>query len=64
MLRKVGIEPGEGRIFAWGAACLLVLGWADVSVKNLSEAYFNKRVGPEHFPIAFLISTALLVPTT
>ena len=64
MLRKLGIEPGEGRVFAWGAAALFLLGWADVSVKNVSEAFFIKRVGVELLPYAFLVSATLLVVTT
>ena len=64
MLRKLGIEPGEGRVFAWGAAALFLLGWADVSVKNVSEVFFLKRVGVERMPEAFLVSSLLLVGTT
>jgi AAA family ATP:ADP antiporter len=64
MLRKLGIEPGEGRVFAWGAMALFLLGWADVSVKNVSEAFFIKRVGVELLPYAFLVSALLLVVTT
>ncbi len=64
MLRKLGIEPGEGRVFAWGSAALFLLGWADVSVKNVSEAFFIKRVGVELLPYAFLLSSVLLVATT
>ncbi len=45
VIRKLGIEPGEGRLFAWGAAALALAGWADVSVKNVSETFFLKRVG-------------------
>jgi AAA family ATP:ADP antiporter len=64
MLRKLGIEPGEGKVFAWGAAALFLLGWADVSVKNVSETLFIKRVGVEHLPLAFLVNSILLVGTT
>lgn len=64
MLRKLGIEPGEGRVFAWGAVALFLLGWADVSVQNVSEVFFLKRVGVEWLPHAFLASSLLLVGTT
>ncbi len=64
MLRRLGIEPGELRPFAWAAATLFLLGWADVSVKNASEAVFNKRVGVQYMPVAFLLSSVLLVGTT
>lgn len=64
MLQRLGIERGERRLFAWGAAALFLLGWADVSVKNVSEVFFVKRVGVELMPLAFLASSALLVATT
>ena len=64
MVRKLGIEPGEGRLFAWGAAALALAGWASVSVQNVSEAFFSKRVGVEYYPLAFLINSILLVGTT
>ncbi len=64
MLRKLGIEPGERVVFAWGVAALLLLGWTDVSVKNVSETFFLKRVGVEYLPWVFLVNGALLVLTT
>jgi len=64
MLRKLGIEPGEARVFACGAAALFLLGWADVSVKNVSETLFIKRVGVERLPLVFLANSLLLVATT
>ena len=64
MLRKLGIEPGEARVFAWAAAALFLLGWADVSVKNVSETLFIKRVGVERLPLVFLVNSILLVVTT
>ncbi|MBW2398495.1 MAG: hypothetical protein JRG80_04405 [Deltaproteobacteria bacterium] len=53
MLRKLGIEPGEGRLFFWAAGVLFLLGWADVSVKNASETLFLKGVGVEFLPLGF-----------
>jgi hypothetical protein len=65
VVRKLGIEPGEGRLFFWGAAALALAGWADVSVKNASETLFLKRgPGVEYLPLAFLLNSVLLVGTT
>jgi len=64
MLRWLGILPGEGRLFAWAAAALFLLGWADVSVKNVAETLFFKRVGVDKLPQVFLINSLLLVVTT
>jgi len=63
-MRILGIEPGERQIFAWGALALFLLGWADVSVKNVAEVLFLKRVGVELMPLAFLVSSFLLVAST
>jgi AAA family ATP:ADP antiporter len=64
VVRRLGIEPGEGRLFFWGAAALALAGWADVSVKNASETLFLKRVGVDYLPIAYLLNSILLVGTT
>jgi hypothetical protein len=64
MLRKLGIEPGEGRLFAWAAGVLFLVGWAEVSVKNASETLFLKEVGVQYLPSAFLVNSLLLVGTT
>jgi ATP/ADP translocase len=64
MLRKLGIEPGEGRIFAWSAAALFLVGAAEVLLQNLAETLFVKRIGVAHLPKAFLASSLLLVATT
>ena len=64
-MRKLGIEPGEGRLFCWAAAVLALCGWADVSVKIASETLFNKRgPGVALLPLAFLLNSFLLVGTT
>ena len=64
-MRKLGIEPGEGRLFFWGAAALALAGWADVSVKNASETLFLKRgPGVDYLPLAYLLNSVLLVGTT
>jgi hypothetical protein len=64
MWRRLGIQRGERRLFAWAAGCLLLLGWADVSVKNASETLFVKRVGVGVLPLAILVSNLVLVGTT
>ena len=47
------------------AALLLALvGWSDVTVQNVAETYFLKRIGVDYLPLAFLVSTALLAGTT
>ncbi len=64
MWKWLGIEKDERSIFAWSVAVLILIGWADVSVKNAAEIFFNKRVGTDSLPLAFLISSAMLVATT
>ena len=64
MLRKLGIEPGEGRVFAWGTAVLGLTGWADASLRNVAETLFLKRVGVDLLPVVFLANAVLLVGTT
>ena len=64
MLQRLGIEPSEGRTFGWAVAALFALGWAEVSVTNVAETLFIKRVGVEHLPLAFLANSVLLVGST
>lgn len=64
MGRRLGVEPGERTLFAWGAVSLLLNGWADVTLKNVAETLFLKRVGVEFLPVAFLVNDALLVVST
>ena len=64
LLRKLGIEPNEMRLAAWAGGSLAILGWADVSVRNVAETFFLKRVGVDYLPLAFLASSILLVLTT
>ncbi len=60
----LGIEPGEGRVFVWGTLALGLLGWAEVSLRNVAETLFVKRVGVELLPQGFLLSDALLLVAT
>ena len=63
LLRQLGIERSEAWLVLCGAACLFSVGWTDVSLANISEVYFLKRVGVDALPWAFLGSSALLVVT-
>ncbi|MBW2360282.1 MAG: cyclic nucleotide-binding domain-containing protein [Deltaproteobacteria bacterium] len=63
MLRKLGIEAGEGRIFVWSAVVLLLLGWSDATVQNVSEVLFNKRLDVVYLPLAYLASSLAMVAT-
>ncbi len=60
----LGIEPGEGRVFAWGTLALGLLGWAEVSLRNVSETFFLKRVGVGLLPGVFALNDVLLLVVT
>ena len=62
--RRVGIEPGEGRLFACAATILFLAGWGAVQLTNVAETLFLKRVGVEYLPLVFLGNSGLLVGTT
>lgn len=64
LLSKAGIEESERELVAWGALALALVGWCDVSIQNAAETFFLKRVGVEHLPAAFLVSSLLLVAST
>jgi len=64
MLQRFGFDRQESRVLVWGAVTLFLNGWADVSLQNVSEAYFLDQVGPERLPYVFLASAGLLVATT
>ena len=64
MWRKLSIEPQEWRLVGWAGGVLALAGWADVSVQNAAETLFLKRVGVAYLPLAFLVSSLLLVLTT
>ena len=67
-LRRVahaaGIEPGEGRVFAWAVATFFLIHSASVSLANASDTFFLKRIGVNLLPVAFLVSSLLLVVST
>jgi hypothetical protein len=64
LARTLGVEPGEGRAFAWGAATFFLAGWAVVSITNVGETLFLKRVGVAYLPLVFLGNSVLLAGTT
>ena len=64
LAHRIGIEPGEGRIFVYAAAVLFLIGWSDAQLTNASETLFLKRVGVEYLPLVFLANSLLLVGTT
>ena len=63
-LGPLGIERSEVPLVALPMLCLIVVGWADVSLANVAETFFLKRVGVEFLPIAWLPSLMLLVATS
>jgi CRP/FNR family cyclic AMP-dependent transcriptional regulator len=59
-----GAEARERRIVFWSGGILLLTGWAAVSITNVAETVFLKRVGVELLPLVFLANSVLLVGTT
>lgn len=64
LVRALGIERGEERVLAWSAAALFLMSWASISVSNVAETFFLKRVGVDHLPWVFLLNSVLLTGTT
>src|SRR6185436_20103587 len=62
--RSLGIEPGEERVLVAGAAVLFLVEWASVSVTNVAETFFLKRIGVERLPLVFLVNSVLLAGTS
>ena len=62
--QRLGIEPGEERILLAGVATLFLVEWAAVSVTNVAETFFLKRIGVERLPIVFLVNSFLLAATS
>jgi len=63
-IKRAGIARGEVGVFLWGAATSFLIGWASVSLANVSDTLFLKRVGVTLLPAVFLGSSLLLVVTT
>ena len=62
--QRLGIEPGEERVLLAGAVTLFLVEWAAVSVTNVAETFFLKRVGVARLPIVFLVNSFLLAGTS
>jgi AAA family ATP:ADP antiporter len=61
---SASVEPRERRVLVWGGGVLLLTSWAAISITNVAETVFLKRVGVELLPLVFLANSALLVGTT
>jgi AAA family ATP:ADP antiporter len=61
--RTLGIEAGEERLLLAAATALFLVAWAAVSVTNVAETYFLKRVGIARLPLVFLVNSVLLAGT-
>ncbi len=64
VVRLFGIERGEVRITAWSALALFAMSWAAISVANVADTLFLKRVGVDRLPWVFLFNSILLAATT
>src|SRR5262245_57715379 len=62
--RTLGVEAGEERVLVAGATVLFLVEWASVSVTNVAETFFLKRIGVERLPIVFLVNSILLAGTS
>jgi AAA family ATP:ADP antiporter len=64
LAQALGIERGEIRVLWWSALGLFLMSWASISVANVAETLFLKRVGVDSLPWVFLVNSALLTGTT
>src|SRR5262245_19560731 len=62
--RSIGVERSELRVFAWASATFFLIHAASVVLANASDTLFLKRIGVNLLPVAFLVSSLLLVLTT
>ncbi len=62
--RAFGIERSEVRLLVFSAAALFAMSWASISVANVAETLFLKRVGVDRLPWVFLFNSVLLTGTT
>lgn len=62
--RRWAVERGEGLVVGWAMATCFLIGWAAVSLANVSETLFLKRIGVEFLPLVFLASSLCMVATT
>jgi hypothetical protein len=64
LARTLGVEPGEGHLFAWATATFFLVHAASVALANAADTFFLKRIGVQFVPLAFLASSLMLVLTT
>ncbi len=62
--RLLTVEHGEGRVVAWSALALFTVSWASISVANVADTLFLKRIGVDRLPWVFLGNSVLLTLTT
>lgn len=62
--RVLGAEQGEERVLAWSALSLFAVSWASISVANVADTLFLKRIGVDRLPWVFLLNSVLLTGTT
>ncbi len=62
--RRWVVERGERLVVGWAMATCLLIGWAAVSLANVSETLFLKRVGVQYLPLVFLANSLCMVMTT
>ncbi len=62
--RRWAIEHGERLVVGWAMATCFLVGWTAVSLANVSETLFLKRVGVEWLPVVFLASSLCMVVST
>ncbi|MEO6029889.1 MAG: cyclic nucleotide-binding domain-containing protein [Candidatus Binatia bacterium] len=64
LARALGIERSEVGVLASSALALFLMSWASISVANVAETLFLKRVGVDRLPWVFLVNSVLLTGTT
>ena len=54
LARRIGIEPGPGRLVAAGGTAPALPGWAAVPIQTASEAPSRHRIATDSLPLAHL----------
>ncbi|MCC6763147.1 MAG: cyclic nucleotide-binding domain-containing protein [Deltaproteobacteria bacterium] len=62
--RLLAVEHGEGRVLAWSSLALFAVSWGSISVANVADTLFLKRIGVDRLPWVFLGNSVLLTFTT
>ena len=61
---RLGIERGEERVSRGARPRSSPISWASISVANVADTFFLKRVGVDRLPWVFLLNSVLLTGTT